>query len=111
MNSIHARGDSDFLPGLRIVNRRSAPSVEEQPHAQLIQWRVLMSGPREIHLIGFLLERPTIRLTTAVVSLWGREAITSSGRRYTLIGAPGEDEEGRALIELRAIELGRGGAM
>ena len=101
-------GDAEFLPGLRIVNRRNAPPVEEQPHMQLMQWRVLMSAGRHIHLIGFLIERPTIRMTTAVVSLWEREAITSSGRRYTLVGDPGEDEEARALIEMRAIELGPG---
>jgi hypothetical protein len=101
-------GDAEFLPGLRIVNRRPAPSVEEQPDMQLIQWRVLISGSHHIHLIGFLLERPTIRLTTAVLSLWEREAITSSGRHYTLVGEPGEDGEARALIELRAIELGPG---
>jgi hypothetical protein len=101
-------GDAEFLPGLWIVNRRNAPPVEEQPHMELIQWRVLISAGGHIHLIGFLLERPTIRLTTAVLSLWEREALTSSGRHYTLVGEPGEDEEARALIELRAIELGPG---
>jgi hypothetical protein len=73
---------------------------------ELIQWRVMMGGGHRIHLVGFLLERPTIRLTNAVVSLWEREATTASGRRYTLVGEPAEDEEARALIELRAIELG-----
>jgi hypothetical protein len=108
MDSIHALGDAEYFPGLWIVNRRNAPPVEEQPHAQLIQWRVLMREGHHIHLIGLLLERPTIRLTTPVVSLWEREAITTSGRSYTLVGEPSEDEEVRALIELRAIELGPG---
>jgi hypothetical protein len=66
----------------------------------------MMSAGRQIHLVGFLLERPTIRLTTAVVSLWERRAITSSGRHYTLVGDPAVDEEAKALIELRAIDLG-----
>ena len=105
MNPTYGPGDAEFLPGLLIVNRRAAPPVEQQPHMELVQWRVLMSGNGDIHLIGFLLERPTIRLTTAVVSLWKCEAITSSGRHYTLVGAPSEDEHARALIEMRAIEL------
>lgn len=108
MSSVGALQDAEFLPGLRLVNRRNAPSVEEEPHSLLIQWRVVMSAGRHIHLIGFLLERPTIRLTTPVVSLWEREAITTSGRRYTLVREPAKDEEARALIELRAIELGPG---
>ncbi|SEB19816.1 hypothetical protein [Variovorax sp. YR216] len=105
MNPIYRPGDAEFLPGLLIVNRRAAPPIEQQPHMELVQWRVLMSGDGDIHLIGFLLERPTIRLTSAVLSLCMREAITSSGRRYKLVGAPSEDEHARALIEMRAIEL------
>jgi len=105
MNPTYGPGDAEFLPGLFIVNRRAAPPVEEQPHMELVQWRVFMRSNGDIHLIGFLLERPTIRMTTAVVSFWKREAITSTGRRYTLIGAPAEDEHARALIEIRAIEL------
>lgn len=57
MSSVGALGDAQFLPGLRFVNRRHAPPVEEEP----------------------LLERPTIRTTTPLVSLWEREAITTSG--------------------------------
>ena len=105
MNPIHGPGDAEFLPGLLIVNRRAAPPVAEQPHMELVQWRVFMRSNGDIHLIGFLLERPTIRLTTAVVSFWKREAITSSGRRYTLVGAPSEDGHARALIEMWAVEL------
>lgn len=105
MNPTYGPGDAEFLPGLLIVNRRAAPPIEEQPHMELVQWRVLMSGNGDIHLIGFLLERPTIRLTSAVLSLWKREAITSSDRRYKLVGPPSEDEYARALIEMRAIEL------
>jgi len=105
VTSIHDAGDTDFLPGFRLVNFRDAPPIREQPHACLIQWRVLLRPARQLHLIGFLPERPTIRVTTPVLWLREREAATSSGRRYTLVGDPGEDEEARTLFALRIAGL------
>lgn len=77
---------------------RAAPSVEQQPFVELLQWRVFALPDGALLLNGMLAERPTICTTTPIVSVAGCEVVTSSGRRYRLIGAPASDPEVLAIM-------------
>lgn len=83
---------------LNLGSIRPAPPVEQQPLMELLQWRVFALPDGALVLNGFLAERPTVRTTTPIVSVTGGEVVTSSGRRYRLIGAPASDPEVLAIL-------------
>ncbi|WP_213959586.1 hypothetical protein [Variovorax sp. dw_954] len=83
---------------LHVGALRAAPSVEEQPIVELCQWRAYALEGNVI-LNGFFPDSPTIRTTTAVATVVDGYVVTSSGRRYLLIGEPSQDLLVLALLE------------
>lgn len=77
---------------------RPAPSVAEQPVANLLQWRIVRLVCGGCVLVGCLEAGPALRITTPLVRIEGRSVWTKSGRRYDLQSAPATDEETLALL-------------
>lgn len=70
------------------------PSIE--PEIMLLCWSVfeLPSGSR--HFVGYNAPHHEGRVSTAILA-WNaerRQGITRSGRRYRLVGSPGQDADG-----------------
>lgn len=71
---------------------------------RLYSWRIF-EFDQEMVLAGFLENRLTCRLTTAIskIDLVGREVTTKSGRLYELLGLPTQDESELVVIRLRLL--------
>lgn len=91
-------------PCIVLSNQRDAPSVDLQPRVRLYSWRIF-EFDQEMVLAGFLENRLTCRLTTAIskIDLVGREVTTKSGRLYELLGLPTQDESELVVIRLRLL--------
>jgi hypothetical protein len=112
-------------PELLIFNQRQAAGVEEQPRADITNWRILEYRPtpeslaaapsdeiradmQEIagarFLFGWLPGRESIRITTAIADFNApaRLLTTQSGRVYEIQGPPTTDPERLALIHVHA---------
>ena len=73
----------------------SAP-VEFTPEVELVDWRVYRTADDgSLHLVGARRDRGTGRISSPVTwwDLRTRCALTSSGRTYQLLGAPGRDSD------------------
>jgi hypothetical protein len=72
---------------------RDAPSVDAQPSMNLMQWRVLELGDGARVLAGMLPERPTLRVTTAILVQAGRPDHDGIGPHvhtdWIAVGGPG----------------------
>jgi hypothetical protein len=81
---------------------RKAPSVQEQPSADLAFWRVIQDGIGLRHLFGYLPETTRCRMTTAIVEIdvVQRRWVTASGRVYRTHGEPGLEIEEDMLVRL-----------
>ena len=74
----------------------SVASVEEEPEIGLRRWRVIETERGEHHFVGQSMASGAGRVSSAIVSFdpQSRTGRTRSGRRYTLIGQPGDDPDG-----------------
>lgn len=95
-----------------LANMRDAPPVGAQPRVPLFDWRIVAIG-EERHLIGFLCNGVTCRITTAVEALnhAGREARTRSKRIYEIYGPPAHDAHALAVIATRISQSLPGGSI
>lgn len=93
-----------------LVLIREADPVEEQPEVEMIGWVVceknVDGGSSTLHFVGEVPGITRLRVTTAIKHLdWEkREGITSSGRRYRLVGPPAEAPD--ALLALSPMHVG-----
>jgi hypothetical protein len=71
---------------------RTAP-VSDEPEIALVRWSVLETDDGQRHLVGARQDGLGGRVSSAVVELnvVARTGVTRSGRRYSLVGAPGFD--------------------
>jgi hypothetical protein len=67
----------------------------EDPTVELVRWRVFETETGERHLVGLRPYHGSGRVSSAVVNfdLGSRIALTTSGRRYVLLGPPGFDSD------------------
>lgn len=74
----------------------SVASVDREPEIGLRRWRVMETERGEHHFVGQCVASNTGRVSSAIVSFdrQSRTGRTRSGRRYTLIGDPGDDPDG-----------------
>jgi len=79
---------------------RRAPDVSAQPRMALSGWRILDLGHGQEILCGWLPNGSTLRKTSPIAwfSQSLREIVTSSGRRYELVGPPATDPESLVLM-------------
>ncbi|AOY96130.1 hypothetical protein BKK79_31340 [Cupriavidus sp. USMAA2-4] len=69
--------------------------VEDEPEIALRLWRVFETERGERHFIGQNIDSRTGRVSSAIHSFdpQSRTGVTRSGRRYVLVGGPGDDED------------------
>lgn len=91
---------------LNPMNSRGALPVHERRSVALLQWRVLELSNGTAILGGVLDEQPTLRTTTPIVTQQGRHFTTSSGRSYTLVGAPASDQDVLMCLAVHLFLLG-----
>lgn len=91
---------------VRPATLRDAPSVTEQPKMTMMQWRVLELSDGAKVLAGMLIDQPTLRIATAIVAHESSRFMTSSGRAYTLLGAPCSDPDVLVCIAQQLALLG-----
>lgn len=77
-----------------------------ESHIELTLWSVFLLflpvlGVPTIHIVGVNCHTGRGRVSSPVVKVHtsGLRVITQSGRLYDLVGAPGEDAEGLAMLE------------
>lgn len=70
-----------------------AASVDDEPEIRLRCWQVIETERGEHHFVGQSMARGTGRVSSAIMSFDPSSRIgrTRSGRRYILIGQPGDD--------------------
>lgn len=66
-------------------------SVDIEPELSLLSWRVIQTERGERHLVGMRTDTGVARVTSALreFDAFALIAVTSSGRRYRLLSAPG----------------------
>jgi len=74
------------------MEMRPGPSVQRQPYVRIAQWRFSRLSDGNVALLGCPLSTSSVRVTSPVVSVKGRDVVTSSGRHYLLLGDPTENE-------------------
>jgi hypothetical protein len=74
----------------------SVASVGEKPEITLCRWKVIETERLERHFVGLSVASNTGRVSSAIQSFdpETRTGVTRSGRRYVLLGAPGDDPDG-----------------
>jgi hypothetical protein len=85
---------------------RNAPAVTAQPRVTMLDWRIVRVG-HEMHLVGFLENGITCRVTTPIehLDVSSRQALTASGRIYELMGPPASDPTQLAVMAIRTRQL------
>lgn len=76
---------------------REPPSVKEQPEVRLTDWqiiRITKPGPVTDHFVGVVNDSHG-RVSSPIVKFWAKRRIgeTASGRRYILVGEPGDKSQ------------------
>lgn len=74
--------------------------VSEQPVVRLARWQAFETPAGTKHFMGWDVGHHEGRVSSAVTAfdIATREAITSSGRKYALIGHPGSDADARYVL-------------
>lgn len=87
---------------------RDSPEVAVQNDLCLTGWQIIEDEAGDRFLLGFLLEKLTLRMTTSIQAFdpAGRRIVTKSGRRYELLGAPMKNKEILATMGLFALMHG-----
>lgn len=82
-----------------------AASVEEEPEIRLRCWHVIETERGEHHFVGQSMASGTGRVSSAITSFDPSSRIgrTRSGRRYILIGQPGDDFDGILTFAIWAL--------
>ena len=75
-------------------------SVDKEPEASIINWSIraaiFSNGDESHHLLGFVPKKAG-RVTSAIYNFSPnlQRIITSSGRKYTLVGSPGTSDDAK----------------
>lgn len=80
-------------------------SVDDQPALALVRWRIFETLDRhERHLVGHCPEAGPGRVSSALstLDLTTGVGLSSSGRRYQLLGPPGYDDDAQYIWEVWA---------
>ncbi|MCY0856655.1 hypothetical protein [Cupriavidus sp. D39] len=87
------------------------PSV--QPEISLVDWRVFEFPEGDRHFVGYCLENREGRVSSAITvfDCQAASAETASGRRYRLIGEPGQDADAEETWRLWLLFNWRTGAV
>ena len=92
--SIAAEVSEELLLALEGGVHRVSP-VEETPSVQLRRWRAYELPDGHRHLVGWNVADREGRVSSQVIGFDPRQACltTDSGRRYELVGSPGDDAD------------------
>lgn len=69
--------------------------VREDPKVELVRWRVFETETGECHFVGSRPNQGTGRVSSAIVGFdsSSRTGVTTSGRKYVLLGLPSFDSD------------------
>jgi hypothetical protein len=89
------------VPVHPLVNVWTVRSVEEQPHIEMVRWRVFEVGETFV-LSGFSVTNGWGRRSTGIVAVDSQRmrVTTSSGRIYHLVGPPGFDADAEYVLNM-----------
>ena len=92
-----------------ILRHRPAPTVKEQPRAEMTNWRVVLTPCCDDRLLtGWLRGSESMRTTTAIknVDVASRTVTTESGRVYEILTPPTADPGFLSLISMHSEAVG-----
>lgn len=81
---------------------RPAPSVEKQSKIVLNFWKIALLPDGDAHFVGFIAMNLQGRVSSRIVEFDANKMIgvTRSGRRYVLIGKPGNHPDADFLLSI-----------
>lgn len=83
-----------FVPEETIMLYRP-PSTDEQPAVDLARWQVFKVDDGEMHFVGHIVGgQGRVSSPIKAFDLDSMAGVTRSGRRYRLVGEPGQDSDG-----------------
>ncbi|WP_414446773.1 hypothetical protein AB4851_08270 [Burkholderia sp. 22PA0099] len=83
-------------------------TVEQQPSVMLALWKILRVDAGTQHFVGADTRDYTGRVSTAIVRFDAAAMVgeTSSGRVYSLVGAPGDSEQADYVWDTWCVQNG-----
>lgn len=91
-------------PMFQFFNERDPPPVDKQPSIAANSWRLFQRPSGDLHLALYM-GGTTWRLTSVIVAVdfGNRALLTSSGRQYSLMLPPAQDETAIAVMRANAL--------